>query len=1257
MLLRGMEATKDSVRRLTNMSNASYEWNCFSTESLESLPAESQNGTSQLLTNLSGATAAKLLSVAHRMGLTSDAHGTGGGLTLWEASATDEMTAEQTQHLGEDVRRGRSLLLTLAPKPGATPFRLGFMLPTTAWTTQTRIDAQYPSDPIEITAWDKEFFRSAEPKGLTLQNWFAISPLAAVERGQSRYECFKRLIPFLNITMPGFDDFWSRSLLNRDWQVRATGNDMAQTALLVTGRYGAGRVAVFAASASSLDSWSGAEPFWSRLLSWLTATTPVTTAGDAGATPTITVEPAKHSIRIGIANSGATALPVQVVVRALTWEGALIGDLPHETDEPLTIAPQSNMRIQRGLPLPSPTNYQALDARNAFQLRVGVLSGDGSTLLAQKRLYIDPRDAIQVDVNTDNLYSWKYPFHAPGPDALSNFQSRMGANVGAYAYLPGSNVNAEVVVSNGMRNLAFLAQVKDENYPANPSTSALNDGAMFQGKSPADGIQTYGVWTGQPYHENILSFTFPHPVTIAGVTLIGCANNFGHALDHNPGEVVVEADGKRVAHGPILDGEFVSGNGRVRLTFTPTEAAQIRIRMPWIPMVSTRKRNAPWLGEISIEGWNGSAPAQAQGKLTLVLRDVLSGTTKTVAEKQLSLHPGAVERIRAAFTVPQQSSHPKFFRLEAEFAGAKNYVPVAVLQPTVPLAPLADLRPQDGAKLSFIVTRGFRNVFTTGTGTAETTGFWGTPDDLIWAYSRQLKQIPQGARTEANRLYVTDSDMKHYSTPWRSFNNGLYFYDVAVPLIVEQMKHQPNWPNSNTVIIEHSDRWDTGPQLAGLHGWQDFVEFDAQLRTQGLPGLKGRTRTEIAEEIHGQFENEWQAWQLTRYVHTVRLLRESFQKEGKSLLITAQGMSLVAGRSGVELAETIRGMSDDSTFGMANNSNVLTTGRQLGEMAFNPCWKIATLIQWGYNSSTLNNSQWHAPAGTTEPSRRHYYDRAWRATVWLDGHYGSIYSYGYNSNAGVSFTMTENDWKQWWLLQERHSLISPEEPVGAGLVISTSRHADPKHIVFSAGEVTYVGSDVRLLASTFKYLHEAGLSLPFATNIAALEKWKGSAPLIVIDLDTFSDEEVAILDKLQARGIRIVAFAGQQKPSSRAAAIFSRPNTMLLPMAAATLNARKASDLAQQFHTALNMPLQFPPGTCGYGFRMKGTNFVVIEDWLEQGRIAPLRLRATSGSTSARACNINDHAAVPARRDGDFWVLDVPLRPGDGTLLAIEEIF
>jgi len=87
----------------------------------------------------------------------------------------------------------------------------------------------------------------------------------------------------------------------------------------------------------------------------------------------------------------------------------------------------------------------------------------------------------------------------------------------------------------------------------------------------------------------------------------------------------------------------------------------------------------------------------------------------------------------------------------------------------------------------------------------------------------------------------------------------------------------------------------------------------------------------------------------------------------------------------------------------------------------------------------------------------------------------------------------------------------------------------------------------------------------------------------------------------------------------------------------------------------LQLPIQFPAGTAGYGFTMRGQKYIEVEDWMEQGRTISLRLRTSPSATSAAACEVNDHQTLSVHRDGAYWSIDLPLRPGDGDLVCVQE--
>jgi len=49
-------------------------------------------------------------------------------------------------------------------------------------------------------------------------------------------------------------------------------------------------------------------------------------------------------------------------------------------------------------------------------------------------------------------------------------------------------------------------------------------------------------------------------------------------------------------------------------------------------------------------------------------------------------------------------------------------------------------------------------------------------------------------------------------------------------------------------------------------------------------------------------------------------------------------------------------------------------------------------------------------------------------------------------------------------------------------------------------------------------------------------------------------------------------------------------------------------------------------------------------------------LRAREGKSQAWACGLNDHLPLAVHRDGADWVVEIPMRPGDGQVVALREL-
>jgi hypothetical protein len=1171
----------------------------------------------------------------------------GADLIVLEPRHGEDLTDPQVATIKDRVRQGATLMVALPASQQLSSMLLGEVLPALTWQASDRYRRSPASGAIQIGWADPEFYHSALPKNISLPFFSTVEPMSSIQRGQSRYAIYKRNTPVLLKPVEPGDQLWTRPLLMRDVRIRLRGSDNAATPLMVTGCYGAGRTVLFG---SGFDQLAGNQDLLQPVLAWLNPSS-ISTVPVATVTPELTVTYGKRSIEIRLRQNSDASLPVEIVGRAYTWENAPLG-FEYDLLKSVILHPAQTAAIEMTFPQYSEIGYQALGLRDAFHVHVAILGSAGANLLLERQMLADFSDQTTIDVFADDIDHWDYPFDAPGTSFQKAFTDRCGARIGAYAYPPGAKLNGLVVISNGLQDLGPLAVVADETTPGNPSASALVDGSMVANKKPSDAIAAYSMWYGNPNAENVLSFTFPHPVTLASITLVG---SYKEKDPFNPDGAILELDGKRLASGINLVEHFCKGSGNVVFDFAPVTGTQMKLRIP-ASSGPIRSRGVA-LTEVQFEGWAGPTPAPVSGELTVALEDAHSGMSVPVLNQAVALKPGERRQVVVSSTLPDGNTDgsPAFFRLHANFDGVSRSAPILVLNPLKPLLPNSALVPPNAPELGFIVTQGYRVCFPLGTGTAEHPPGWATPDDLIWAYSRQLKEVSRTARTEAGRLYVTEGDMRHYAAPWRTFLNGVPLFDEATPNLVDAMSKQPRWNDSKIAKLGNSDRWETGPQIDTLHGWQDFVEFDAHLRAAGKSPLKGRTREEIAAEIHNEREDEWQAWQFSQYLHNFRTLRDGFAARGKRLLITAQGCPVIAGPAAEEIAETIQGMSDDSTWDMAEGSQSLTVGRQMAILAHNPVWKMSTLLEYGFVSNTLNSPEWHAPVCTVEPLRRLYYDRAWRATIWHDGEYRSVYTAGYNENVGISYQMAQNDWEQWWRIEERHSLLTPQQPIGAGIVISTIRFADPNHFRFNADYLFSASPDGLGLARVFQRLHEAGLSIPFVSNATALGKWKGSAPLIVLNPEVFVDEEIATLEKLKGSGVRMVAFSSADSLEHRLHALFETPGS-IIKLDPKSMTSHDAEDLLPRLQELLNVPLAFSKGACGYGFRMSGMQFIVVGEWRNQGHIAQVRLRATGGKIAARACGLNDHSILTVRRDGTDWVIDVPLRPGDGQVVVLSEI-
>ena len=170
-------------------------------------------------------------------------------VVIWELRDGRGVSDAWAEALGKYVQEGGAILLSFGKRPGKSPMRLASLAPTTGWHPQSG-GGDNRHDRLRLAGADEAFFGvAAEKLGLELPFFHEIRPFHGVERGQARYDRFERPAPWIPYTNPGDKvptlppdaNWWSRSLINRDWQIRARGDDVRGSPLLLTGRYGAGR--------------------------------------------------------------------------------------------------------------------------------------------------------------------------------------------------------------------------------------------------------------------------------------------------------------------------------------------------------------------------------------------------------------------------------------------------------------------------------------------------------------------------------------------------------------------------------------------------------------------------------------------------------------------------------------------------------------------------------------------------------------------------------------------------------------------------------------------------------------------------------------------------------------------------------------------------------------------------------------------------------------------------------------------------------
>lgn len=1171
-------------------------------------------------------------------------------ILVWQSdSAGAQLDGPLFERIAEHVRRGHSLLITLGRNPGSAAFRFSPISPTTAWQSLMQLGYRGNAEPgIGTGKYDQKFFRRS-PVFRTNYRW-RMRPVHAVERGESRLECLEREVPYLKIPRQAGEVFFSRPLLNRNWKTRLWAADSGEESLLITGEYGAGRVAVFASELNA-----GTPEFWADVLRFLAEARPVD-----GKTPAVeeigfSIDRARRAIRISARNPGRVELKLPVVVRLSGWDGTLLNDL----NGVLRLAPGKQGELVLTLPPSGPLAPQQLEFYDAFRLRTAVLSPAGDAVLAEKALLADFTPEYSTRLSSDELSEKKRTLPGPRPEQL-RMECRGGFRVSNYAYLPGETANVTLELSRNFRNLAPFGEC---------SARMLNDLASSD-MERRDMIHDSAIWRGEQGKTNRITFRFPEPVRLSRVVLYG-ASDRRKGVIVTPGALVLRADGREVCRRDRLDADF--RNLRAELDFDPAEAKEWVFEFPWRENGrSGPKRVEPSLTEIELFGAADPAVSREEKK-TLTLRLLIPGRRPVNVATLSGIRLASGTQLRRVFPVRLPTLPPHGIapcRVEAVDDGGTVVasLPLLVIEPAAPLRNIAETRPdQNTFKVPAIVTRGVRSYFALGTGSRDTRGHWGEPEDKVYCYANRIKQVRRSTAVAPEKLFLSENDFSHYANPWGCFPNGLRFFEVAGPSLVAMNHELAAWRNAEIIDISNSDRWDTGPSSDSMYSMLEIVEFDRHLRRSGQPGLSGRTRKELLQEIDRSFRGPFARWQLDNYLKSFRALRSAIESGKKRMVMNGQGIPLLPPEAAAEIGACLSGMSDDDTWGAHQEDFALTAGRQMIHQAFNPEWKLRANFVWGWDNTLLNNPHWFGPVGTTESSRRHQLVRGWRGTLRSDGSYGSMHTYGYGMNGYSSYVQNANDWQQNWNAAERQSLIGPDGAVGFAFLVGTDLLSNPEKAIFTGGGMGGSQDADRLilnLAGVIGRLHRAGLSIPCAANATSLARSQAAMPLIVPLPSSMKKEELTAVAGRIEKGEMAVVFTERKPlppefaklfPHVKDGRIVAGRNGIVAGIRPEELTEELAAEIAQTAYRDARCRLRYPEGTAGYGFTSAGKIFCTVEDLAESARRVELRIRKSPGAKGVVATGMNEHLPLSVREEQDEWVVEVPLRSGDGELVMLEE--
>jgi hypothetical protein len=1134
-------------------------------------------------------------------------------------------------------------------------------------------------------------------------------PFAAIEAGEHRYR-------YQDLAKPkpegGPWHNYDKSSINTDWQVLLNTDTEGRVPLLVSGRYGPGRVMVFGDSLfdPALLPWVGYGKFVDGLLSAAApAMDNATPKADAGCKNlTLHVDryqpDADDTLAIDVTNPGPADTAALLSYKISSAEHALL----NSQTTPLNIpaGKTTHVLIRQ---LDAYTGDTSAETPEPYRfVHAAVLDVSRAEQAAEVDSIVDVAPAVGLDILGEDVRACDDLKSLPDRAMGKGTDMAGGASVFRYVYSTGQSPRLTIVIRNGLHDLAPLAHARDLGHPDNPTAQGLNDLAYSAG-SIRGLMPSFGSWYGESAAEQRVALEWDTPVLLAASTIYG-HTSYRKWDRCNPTRYELTATlpgGGKKPLAEVSDARYVLASHRD--DFAPLAATGIELHVTGLdPSAVYEPGSKDGVGksncaiqEWAALGWPGEKPpAKVEGHLTVTATDVFTGKRHVLLDENVGAEPLA--ELARPVNVPAKSGFGPV-RIDATFlAGGADIAHASSNVLFIPPGRKA-IEPEPKDDFGLLCSPGFITFDPFGIGTEADTQGWGGPDDKVWAFTHDLLEEgfnpnnPKAAMDQPRRMMVSSTRMTHYTDPWRDFPSGEHFWDYAGDKLDEMVTRGPLKGHS-TLHLMLSDRWN-GINVGDSFTWADFIRFDEFLRKTTGQGLTGRTRLQIGKEIVEQHADVFQKYQMDRYADKLLALHDRLAAKGVDFTVTTHGsFPLVGGELGDKIGRTHVAVGTDLFWELKREDLYFTLGRRFGLIAANPDFESGAYNEFGWCSATMNNPHWFAYAGAVEPSRRQWYSTYFAGRVTSQGKFEPLTKFGFSSQGTFGPKQFDNDWQAYYRVQHLATLLRPEAPAGYGLVVSwqeQERHMGKKAGTMGFGLYAGEGFDNidAMAGDVYERLIKNGLPISFVASTHTLQRWSGKNPLIVVDGYSLADDELADLDRLNAAGAPIIAVGcgAEEKGNARAEALFGvarrngswqpsqgtkvvdlggeplafttsrsgRGATLFCPYPGKDLASAQSASLADAIRNATGSPLDLSPGLTATTFVSNGQLFLAISDQGDVNRTVSVAIRpgllaaGGVGFADAKVVDVETASELPAKADGARLTFTFPMAASDAHMIVI----